>query len=758
MKPARVRAAVAAAAAVCALSASLSEAATVTLALASGGETTLATKTIGAVLMADLAAAARDLEVLVQAQDGRAVIRDRNGVEWRASDGSLLLEGPSAPRVLESPAVIRGGSVYLPLQAIATLAGRTLVLKNGNAVLLRPMPDRVADVRGPDGWQTVSIRKTAAELAEMRRLNGESEPETQVSSLREILPPNRDALTFDIGLGYAQGMSGAADVAASGSAAGIQVNFNTFLTYGRDGALYRSGHVMLAAPGERWRVDAGDLASDIRGLVRGVRFGTAVRSSWRPSISLYAPSAAASIRERSAVVYRDDLQVSHSVGVRTEVGSDKAAFLGGRWVQGRASIETFFRYAPSRLARDAGAAASYDVWHGVTAQIGARVTNGPLRERWYFGGLTVPIANLASVSLERTRSTGLTDSGTNAFGIQLPLGRIRVMQRYQWTDIGFLRDMPGAAPGRRQLQSMASYSPLRRLQLTYQVATQWYSSVAARQWTELQAVVNLSRSTSVHGVSGFPDVANAQHFRVGIQQTLPRGFRLAADYGALPAFQTSLVDRQEHPRFLVLVRRNLAVATPAKGATIAGRVVGPHGEPIAGAPVTLGSYATAADADGGYRFLHVPAGDYDLALDKTHLATRYASDGVKHRVHAEAGSTSHVDLRAVPLHAIDGHVFIDRNANGEFDDGEGVPNVVLRLSRGDDATMTDENGAYGFYNLPPGTYDVRVDAERLSGALSIASAPTIAVDLEAAGTARMGIDFRVVPREKPIVIQRTLPQ
>src|SRR5204863_5944732 len=133
------------------------------------------------------------------------------------------------------------------------------------------------------------------------------------------------------------------------------------------------------------------------------------------------------------------------------------------------------------------------------------------------------------------------------------------------------------------------------LQLTYQVATQWYSSVAARQWTELQAVVNLSKSMSVHGVSGFPDLANRQHIRVGLQQKLPRGFRLAADYGALPAFQTSLLDRQEHPRFLVLVRRNLAVATPAKGATVDGRITGAGGEPIPGAPVTLGTYVALAD-------------------------------------------------------------------------------------------------------------------------------------------------------------------
>jgi hypothetical protein len=302
---------------------------------------------------------------------------------------------------------------------------------------------------------------------------------------------------------------------------------------------------------------------------------------------------------------------------------------------------------------------------------------------------------------------------------------------------------------------MASYSPTRRVQLNYQVATQWYSTVAAQRWTELQTVVTLTKSTSLHGVTGFPDITSARRFRFGLQQTLPRGFRLAVDYGALPAFQSSVQDRQEHARFLVMVRRTLAMPTPAAGAEVTGRVVDQEGEPVPGAAVTLGPYVTTVRSDGSYKFAHVPTGDYDLALDEEHLPARYASDGVTQHVHVSGGRVE-ADLHAIPLHAIHGHVFVDRNGNGEFDTGEGVPNVVMRLSARDVVTMTNDEGVYGFYNVLPGVFDVQLDTERLSKDFQVASAATIAVTLDAAGKARTGIDFRLAPREKPIVLQRTL--
>jgi len=726
-----------------------------TISIVGGHEITLPVRQAGDVPTANVLLLARDLELAIDQRDDRVVIRDASGVEWHIANGSVLLEGPQGSRALDSPAVIAAGSVFLPLTSIAELAGRKLVVDRSRAMLLPVTSVRSLAARAPTGWDQFQIKKTDAELKEMRRLEGTA-GDSDRPLVRESQPPAHESLSLDVGLGIAQGLSGAADVLASGSAEGIRINLNAFLTYGADGVLVRNGRLTLQDPAGTWSLEAGDVLSDVRGAARGIRLGRALRPWWRPSVALYVHSAALSATDQSAIAYRDDLQLPFNLSIRGEAISDRSSLLGIRWLQGRFSIDTFSRYTASRGTHDHGASVSYDLWRGITAQAGARLSTGAADDRWYFGGVTVPVAKGAAFTLERTRS-GLQAADTSAFGLQLPIGKLRIMQRYQWTDIGFVREPAINATGGRQLQSMASYSPVRRVQLSYQVATQWTASAIAKQWTELQTVFTISRATSLHAVTGFPDIASPERFRFGLQQNLAHGFRLAIDYGRLPAFQTTDPDAADHARLLVMVRRTFAAKTPARGTEVRGKVVDPRGEPVPGAPVTLGPYVTTAAADGSYRFSHVPTGTFDLGLDTLRLPARYSSDGVRQHLDL-TGARKTVDLHAVPLHAIHGHVYIDRNGNGQFDADEGIPNVVLRLSQDEFATMTDEGGAYGFYNLPPGSYQVWIDADRVSRDLRIVSSGSIDVQLDDAGQSRTGIDLQVAVKEKPIVMQKSLPQ
>jgi hypothetical protein len=728
-----------------------------TISIVGGHEITLSVRQAGDVPMVNVLLLARDLDLAVDQRDDRVVIRDASGVEWHVANGSVLLEGPQGSRSIDSPAVIAAGSVFLPLTCIAELAGRKLVVDRGRAMLLPVASVRSLAARAPTGWDLFQIKKTDAELKEMRRLE-DTAGDTDRPLVRESQPPAHESLSLDVGLGVAQGLSGAGDVLASGSADGMRINFNAFVTYGADGVLVRTGRLTLHSPADTWSLEAGDMLSDVRGAARGIRLGRVLRPWWRPSVALYVHSAALSATDNSAVAYRDDLQLPFNLSVRGEAISDRSSLLGIRWLQGRFSIDTFSRYTASRRAHDHGASVSYDLWRGITAQAGARLSTGAANDRWYFGGVTVPVAKGAAITLERTYA-GLQAADTSAFGLQLPIGKLRIMQRYQWTDIGFVREPVVNATGGRQLQSMASYSPMKRVQLSYQLATQWTASAVARQWTEMQTVFTISRATSLHAVTGFPDIANPERFRFGVQQNLAHGFRLAIDYGRLPAFQSPATDPDapDHPRLLVMVRRTFAAKTPARGTEIRGRVVDPLGEAVPGAPVTLGPYVTAAGADGSYRFSHVPAGGFDLGLDAPRLPARYASDGVRQHLDV-TGARKTIDLHVVPLHAIHGHVYIDRNGNGQFDADEGVSNVVLRLSKDEFATMTDESGAYGFYNLPPGSYRVWIDADRVSRDLRIVSSGSIDVQLDDAGQSRTGVDLQVAVKEKPIVMQKSLPQ
>ncbi len=76
-------------------------------------------------------------------------------------------------------------------------------------------------------------------------------------------------------------------------------------------------------------------------------------------------------------------------------------------------------------------------------------------------------------------------------------------------------------------------------------------------------------------------------------------------------------------------------------------------------------------------------------------------------------------------------IFADRDLGNDYDPGEGLEGVVVRLysdTNGDgnydagepllSATVTDENGKYSFGNLPPGNYVVAVDTTTLPGTLT----------------------------------------
>jgi hypothetical protein len=283
------------------------------------------------------------------------------------------------------------------------------------------------------------------------------------------------------------------------------------------------------------------------------------------------------------------------------------------------------------------------------------------------------------------------------------------------------------------------------------VATQWYAGSDAQQWTELESVVRLSARTSAHVVTGFPSFASRERLRVGIEQRLPQALRLSIDYGRLPAFQTSSRSAGDRSRLLVMVRRNWTLRTPAAGGDVEGTIRDDSGAPVAGAAIALGRYLTSSGQDGRYRFPHVPPGTHTLEVVGEHLPAAYGVAGEPRAVPVADGRTTHVDVAVVTLRAIRGRVFVDRNGDGDVDGGEGVSGVVVRLQAAGAATLTSIDGAFAFYNLDPGRYEVWIDRERLSPALEIVSAPRV-VDLQPDRPAN-AVDFLLSPHDKPILLK-----
>lgn len=715
-----------------------------------------------------------ELDVSVAATDGQVVIRDADGLTWRTSHGSTRLDGAVESRPLSAPVQVAQQAVFLPLDAIASLAGRRLVIdQRGRASLVPsgalpadPVPaaaparpaaratsaSAAGDVRAPSGWQLFELPKTPEERAASARDDENLVMLREKPGVKEVQPVAFDTLSLDTGFGFAQNGGAAVDMGGSGRYAGFRVSLSTFLTYGVDRFTYRSGRVAIESPGNTWTFEGGDLLSESRGIGRGIRLSRRIGQRWRPGISAYAQDGRV-VDDRPALSYRDSLLLHRNVDVRGEVATDGSAFFATRVLAGQGSVEAFYRYTSWRSTTDRGLSASYSLFGAVTAYGGIRISDGPMREQWNMVGLAVPMFRQSSLSVEQVRNSraGMSDI-SHALGLQIPLGNLRIIQRYQWTDVALLEGPSLFDNGRRQLQSMASWAPSSRLRFNYQVATQWYAGNQAQQWTELETVFRASGRTSFHAVTGLPQFNSPRRLRVGLQQQLPGLFRLAIDYGRLPVFESTLQSVPNAPRLLVMVRRTMRLHTPPGGADVWGTVRDDGGAPVHGAVVSLGRFVTTTDEAGRYRFFHVPLGKHAVALLNDHLPAAYANANQPVGLTVLPNRDVQVDVRVTALRAIHGRIVLAGRSTNRIDEQTGMGGIVVRLDRDGPATITDDEGAFHFYNLQPGPYQVWVDTARLRQDLQVVGPARRTVDLQPDRPAN-NVDFRVSAREKPILMK-----
>lgn len=78
-----------------------------------------------------------------------------------------------------------------------------------------------------------------------------------------------------------------------------------------------------------------------------------------------------------------------------------------------------------------------------------------------------------------------------------------------------------------------------------------------------------------------------------------------------------------------------------------------------------------------------------------------------HKVQMKEGDTKEVEFMIYAPRFVAGSVYIDKNENMEFDEGEGVSGVKLTLI--DKVVITDEDGFYIFRDLPAGSEEMLVD-------------------------------------------------
>jgi hypothetical protein len=610
------------------------------------------------------------------------------------------------------------------------------------------------------GWSAFEIKKTDAEMTETARLADLPKRATRTQPGDVQLPPQEDVLRLSTGIGYLQGADWGGDVSASGKINGMQTDVSGFFTAGPMGLQSRSGRVSIFTPDGRWRGEGGDLYSDLRGLARGARVSWSAGQKWTPSVSLYLPRRENASHGATVLSYRDRFQVLPRVRVGGEMTTDGAAFLQGQYAQPRLDLTAFYRFTNGPIAgRDKGISGGFSLGRGVALSGAVRLSDAvrDSSNQWQLASIRVPLARQASVTLERSWWTGSgssDDGSTNALTVQLPLGPVRLIQRLQWGRTDYRQRAVPLGFDRRQSQSMASYTPGPWGSLNYQQSTQWFDDGRVQQWDEVASMFQISPRTSFQVVTAFPDVRDPQRLRARGTRQLSPTLQLEAQYGRLSAFQMTRAVEHEASRVMVTIRKSWQLESPSRGSDVRGRAIDQAGRPVPGALVRLGPYSTITDAGGEYGFTRVPAGEFELALDRNKLPVAYAWDEKPRALTIGGSSREQIDLQVIPLNTIRGRVYIDRNANGHFDEGEGVPNAVVAVDGA--VTATSVTGSYAFYNQPPGRYTIRLDVPRLAKGLVPASAAELDVELTG-DHPLMGVDFKVEKKDMPILM-REIPR
>ena len=170
----------------------------------------------------------------------------------------------------------------------------------------------------------------------------------------------------------------------------------------------------------------------------------------------------------------------------------------------------------------------------------------------------------------------------------------------------------------------------------------------------------------------------------------------------------------------------------------------------AGAPdvwlLTDTGQSVKTDSSGYFRVPDVPQGARIVKLDLDRLPADYNPPAAEElSTEVRSGQLSRIDLQVTPLAAIEGTVVGEDGSPA----GEGI---VVRLSPDDRSTSTDVDGRFGFYNLPEGDYEIRLEESslpenaRLISPASLPAAPRYGKD-------EAPLEFRyqiVLPGPKPV--------
>jgi hypothetical protein len=706
--------------------------------------------TVGDDLLVNVSSIGPALGITAQPSDAGFSLRTPDGRQWEYVSGGAAITSNGRFVPLGSPALEQGFSLFISVDAVAELAGLQLTVdRESRRVTLGRDGMSAAEVVGGasvgDGWQVFTVpRQQPAKRPIVRK----SSPKLPTA----VLPPSHEFLKLGLGLGYVQDADWGLNVSAVGRLLGGSLSLGALVTQGSHGTQLQSSRLRWVDEEKARGVEAGDLYSESWGYVRGVRYMWNLRSQNQSSgVSLYLDGKRTQ-NPRPLLAYRHDLRISHDLSACVELGSDTSNYANLIWDAGRAGIFAYSRSLPDGFGHSRGLMTTAELLPGITLSCGlnSSVESDGRSSDSSTIGLRVPLWRGTSLTLEQTSydydHRSMTSRG---IGLLLPVSNnLRMSVRYHEHSLDFA-SVTGAYTAHSDSSGLATSLSLhasRRMHLDYQRSM--YSRAGSSSYYErLVTNYRLSRGTTLQVISGFPDLTDSDLLRFRLNHQLSGDTSVLLEYGRQAPFQPD-TDVDGGRGLMIMLRKTWPIMAPAVGGTVKGSVIDQTGQPLKGVAIRLGKYLALTDDAGKYKITCVPTGAYKLGLVPETVPADYRAEGEPQEIRVDRDSSLTRDFRVVPLGSIDGLVYEDKNGNGRFDYGEGVPEVTICV--GDVSTATGADGRFSFLNIDPGKHVVRLATELLDKTYAVQGEDSLEVDLRA-GESVTGLQFRLAAKTKPIL-------
>lgn len=694
------------------------------------------------VLTADLVAVGAALGLRVVRDRRTVTVHAPTGATWTSTVGASFFDGPTTRVFLERPLALDGAAIVVPLEAIATLSGHFVtLLPNAREVdLVAPLAPTTS---------AFTIAKSPEALAEMRAADARDAPAPPAAHMGESAPPDRASMRVRAGASYVIGADAAFSAGADGSLYGVDTRFDVSTTHGARGHEVLTGRLTLDDPDLGWSLSAGDLTSRLWGSARGVRASYELLDGWRPTLTAYLPWERSANRDL-VLSWAEHLDLGAGATFDAEVASDTSLFaqlglLGDAWMVGAA-----FSRRPGRGDRMRHEGSLYGSVRGPAGvSMAARVhvidpdheagsVRAHLTLAWPI--LKVLRATLSHGSLMSAESW----SHHEHLALALQAGALKARLAYLLT----LRQAPVPADGMLSSHAATAGAGVRlggHLSLDGELNLNGRPDGSVRLAGRAFATVRPFRTTTLELSASFP----SHRVQVRLRQELPAGFVLGAEYGGVSPHQPVLGAVVDPHLVRVTLTGAWDVATPARGASVSGRLADRDGAPIKGAIVQLERFRVATDDDGAFSFTPLPRGRYVLEVDPTSLPADLVTTGTRREVDiTDATESVYYELEALRYSSIWGVMYQDLNDNSIFDPGEGIAGAPVRL--GERTTAPGPDGRFVFHNVPPGEHVVRLAVMHIASDYEPAGAVEVKRTLSATGGSPAPVVFRIAKRARRI--------